>query len=358
MRGLYNFDRDLHRLLSRPQRDVRGLQGGALRLPDRGRCDTLALRTMTSPPRAKIEVIVAAVDSALPKVVPGFAFNTRRSPVRKPARFARPLLRCSISNGSTPACIGGLYRRSIGFSTTASSSSVRRPANAAERALLEALPGGSPRRRWKALSALRSPTAPRRDRGLAGRALDEASARRFRAEGWQRSPRRWGGRSRSRFVVKPRRGAAGARLSRIRWRASALRPRSAWSTRPSSSGGATTSTSTWPSGPGSRRPRRGAEQRGRWGSAAAAVGGRLQSLRACVRRAIDADDRALVAPRAARGFRCGGARARSAVDFGGVHRSVILCASAVAIAYWRKLGWPERTPLFGVDLSTWWRREP
>jgi len=28
------------------------------------------------------------------------------------------------------------------------------------------------------------------------------------------------------------------------------------------------------------------------------------------------------------------------------------------IAYSSKLGRPSKTPLFGVDLSTWWRREP
>jgi len=27
------------------------------------------------------------------------------------------------------------------------------------------------------------------------------------------------------------------------------------------------------------------------------------------------------------------------------------------IAYSSKLGHPDETPLFGVDLSTWWRRE-
>jgi peptide/nickel transport system substrate-binding protein len=28
------------------------------------------------------------------------------------------------------------------------------------------------------------------------------------------------------------------------------------------------------------------------------------------------------------------------------------------IAYSAKLGRPENTPLFGVELPTWWRREP
>jgi peptide/nickel transport system substrate-binding protein len=28
------------------------------------------------------------------------------------------------------------------------------------------------------------------------------------------------------------------------------------------------------------------------------------------------------------------------------------------IAYWGKLGRPDQTPLFGVELSTWWRRAP
>jgi peptide/nickel transport system substrate-binding protein len=28
------------------------------------------------------------------------------------------------------------------------------------------------------------------------------------------------------------------------------------------------------------------------------------------------------------------------------------------IAYSSKLGRPEETPLFGVDLAAWWRREP
>ncbi len=33
-------------------------------------------------------------------------------------------------------------------------------------------------------------------------------------------------------------------------------------------------------------------------------------------------------------------------------------APDVWIAYSAKLGRPEKTPLFGVDLAAWWRREP
>jgi ABC-type oligopeptide transport system substrate-binding subunit len=28
------------------------------------------------------------------------------------------------------------------------------------------------------------------------------------------------------------------------------------------------------------------------------------------------------------------------------------------IAYLAKLGRPDKTPLFGVDVSSWWRKEP
>jgi len=71
--------------------------------------------------------------------------------------------------------------------------------------------------------------------------------------------------------------------------------------------------------------------------------------------AIDAVIDALLAARSQEDF-VAAARALDRLLISGSYIVPLFYAPQQWIAYSRKLGRPERTPLFGVDLSAWWRR--
>jgi peptide/nickel transport system substrate-binding protein len=103
-------------------------------------------------------------------------------------------------------------------------------------------------------------------------------------------------------------------------------------------------------------PSPGAEQRGRWGSYAAGVEGSY-NLSGAASPAIDAMISALLAAREREDF-VAAARALDRVLLSGFYIVPLFYAGDQWVAYSTRLGRPERTPLFGVDIDAWWSRTP
>ena len=103
-------------------------------------------------------------------------------------------------------------------------------------------------------------------------------------------------------------------------------------------------------------PSPGNEQRGRWSSAAADAEGAYNIAGVALARGRR-DDRGDPGGQEQRGLRRRGAGARPAAHLRLLHRAACITAPEQWIAYSAKLGRPDKTPLFGVELSAWWRRE-
>jgi peptide/nickel transport system substrate-binding protein len=103
-------------------------------------------------------------------------------------------------------------------------------------------------------------------------------------------------------------------------------------------------------------PSPGNEQRGRWSSAAANAEG-AYNIGGVASPAIDAMIAAILAAESGEDF-VAAVRALDRLLISGFYIAPLYYAPEQWIAYSAKLGRPEPTPLFGVELSTWWRREP
>ncbi len=103
-------------------------------------------------------------------------------------------------------------------------------------------------------------------------------------------------------------------------------------------------------------PSPGNEQRGRWSSAAAKAEG-AYNIAGAASPAIDAMIAAMQAADSNEEF-VAAVRALDRLLISGFYIVPFYYAPDVWIAYSAKLGRPEKTPLFGVDLAAWWRREP
>ena len=103
-------------------------------------------------------------------------------------------------------------------------------------------------------------------------------------------------------------------------------------------------------------PSPGNEQRGRWSSAAANAEG-AYNIAGVASPAIDAMIAAILAAKSNEDF-VAAVRALDRLLISGFYIVPLYYAPEQWIAYSAKLGRPEKTPLFGVELSAWWRREP
>ncbi len=103
-------------------------------------------------------------------------------------------------------------------------------------------------------------------------------------------------------------------------------------------------------------PSPGNEQRGRWGSASANAEG-AYNIAGVASPAIDAMIAAMLAAKSSEDF-VAAVRALDRVLISGFYIVPLYYAPEQWIAYSSKLGRPDVTPLFGVDLAAWWRREP
>ena len=103
-------------------------------------------------------------------------------------------------------------------------------------------------------------------------------------------------------------------------------------------------------------PSPGNEERARWGSASANAEG-AYNICGVASPAVDAMIAALLAARSKEDF-IAAVRALDRLLISGFYIAPLYYAPDQWIAYSAKLGRPETTPLFGVDLAAWWRREP
>jgi peptide/nickel transport system substrate-binding protein len=299
-------------------------------------------------------IVKAAIPNGLPKGVSGFAFNTRR------AVFADPRVREALASMFDFEWINanlyaGAFKRSQGFFDDSELSSIGRPAAARERALLAPFRGAVRddvmEGRWRAPTS----DGTGRDRMAAKRAIDALAAVGY-------APR--GGR-----LVDPngtpiafeitvdsreeeRLALAYARnLARIGVAANVRLVDVVQFQRRRTRFDFDMMIGTWTASPSP-----GNEQRGRWSSAAANAEG-AYNLSGVASPAIDAMIAALLAAKTNEDF-VGAVRALDRLLISGFYIVPLYYAPEAWIAYSNKLGRPEKTPLFGVDLAAWWRREP
>jgi peptide/nickel transport system substrate-binding protein len=352
-RGLYNFDSIRIDYYRDATAMFEAFKAGLIdyRVED----DTNRWRKGYDFPAAKDGRIVrAAISSRLPKGVSGFAFNLRRGPFAD-VRVREALALMFDFEWINANLFGGAYKRSEGFFDDSELSSIGRPASARERGLLAPFPGAVRddvmEGRWRAPVSDGSGS----DRTIARRAIDELeSAGYVLRDG--RLVDGHGARLAFEILVKnrdeERLALAYARnLSRIGVAANVRLVDEVQYQRRRTSFDFDVMIGTWIASPSP-----GNEQRGRWSSAAANAQG-AYNICGVASPAIDAMIAAILAANSNEDF-VAAVRALDRLLISGFYVAPLYYAPEQWIAYSAKLGRPEETPLFGVELSTWWRREP
>ncbi|HEY1941588.1 MAG TPA: extracellular solute-binding protein [Roseiarcus sp.] len=299
-------------------------------------------------------ILKQSIPYSLPKGISGFAFNTRR-PV-----FADPHVREGLAmmfdfEWINANLYAGVYTRSRSFFDDSELSSAGRPASPTERALLAPFPGavrddilegrwtppvhdGSGRDRDLARDALEllaeagyalhdGALTSARGEALAFEILVKSRQEERLALAYSRSLARIGVQAVVRLVdevqFQRRRGRFDFDMMIGSWIAS---------------------------------PSPGNEQRGRWSSAAASMDGSY-NICGAASPAIDAMIGAVVAARSHDDF-VAAVRALDRTLLSGFYIVPLFYAPDQWIAYSSALGRPEKTPMFGVNIETWWRAAP
>ena len=299
-------------------------------------------------------VIKQAVPNGLPKGVDGFAFNTRR------AVFADPRVREALAmmfdfEWINANLYGGVYHRSTGFFDDSELSSVGRPASELERTLLAPFPGAV--RADVMEGQWRPPVSDGsgRDRALARRALDLLGEAGYALKDGA-LVNAAGQRIAFEILVKNRQDerlalAYSQRLGRIGAAAVVRLADEVQFQRRRGRFDFDMMIGTWAASPSP-----GAEEINRWGSASAAMDSSY-NICGAASPAIDAMIAALLAAETHENF-VAAVRALDRVLISGFYIVPLFYAPDQWIAYSAKLGRPERTPLFGVNTDTWWRKSP
>jgi peptide/nickel transport system substrate-binding protein len=349
-RGLYNFDRieidyyhdesALFEAFAAGLYDVRFESD-----PERWR------RAYNFPARRRGEVRIESFPVGLPKGMAGFAFNTRR-PMFADVRVREALASMFDFEWVNATLFGGAYARDESFFDDSELSSVGRPASPAERALLAPFPGAARpdilAGRWRAPAS----DGSGRDRARARAALAElASAGYALKDGALRDSagRPFGFELLVKSRAEERLAVAYAQmLARIGVAARVRlvdesefqrrRQRFDFDMMPAS----------FPA-----TPSPGAEERGRWGAAAAQMEG-AYNVAGARSPAIDAMISALLSAADKADF-VAAVRALDRVLLSGFYLVPFYHAQSQWVAYSAKLAHPAKTPLFGVDLDAWWR---
>ncbi len=352
-RGLYNFDTIRIDYFRDATAMFEAFKAGLIdyRVED----DTTRWRSEYDFPAVKDgRIIKATIPNRLPKGVSGFAFNTRRP------LFADPRVREALASMFDFEWINanlyaGAYKRSEGFFDDSELSSIGRPASERERALLAPFPGAVRddvmEGRWRAPVS----DGTGRDRTIARRAIDllESAGYSLR-EGslvdGHGTPLAF------EITVKNRQEerlalAYARNLARIGVAANVRLVDEVQFQRRRTRFDFDVMLGTWTASPSP-----GNEERARWGSASANAEG-AYNICGVASPAVDAMIAALLAARSKEDF-IAAVRALDRLLISGFYIAPLYYAPDQWIAYSAKLGRPETTPLFGVDLAAWWRREP
>ena len=352
-RGLYNFDviridyyRDATAMFE-------AFKAGLIdyRVED----DTNRWRTGYDFPAARDGRIVrAAIPSRLPKGVSGFAFNLRRAPFAD-VRVREALASMFDFEWINANLYDGAYKRSEGFFDDSELSSIGRPASERERALLAPYPGvvrdDVMKGEWRAPLS----DASGRDRAIAKSALEELDAAGYSLRGGRLIDAH-GAPLAFEILVRnrdeERLALAYARnLARLGVAANVRLVDEVQFQRRRTSFDFDMMIGAWVASPSP-----GNEQRGRWSSAAADAQG-AYNIAGVRSPAVDAMIAAILAAETNEDF-VAAVRALDRLLISGFYIVPLYYAPDQWIAYSAKLGRPETTPLFGVETSTWWRREP
>jgi peptide/nickel transport system substrate-binding protein len=352
-RGLYNFDRIRIDYYRDATAMFEAFKAGLIdyRVED----DTNRWRNEYDFPAARDgRVIKAAIPSGLPKGVSGFAFNTRRAPFAD-ARVREALASMFDFEWINANLFGGAYMRSEGFFDDSELSSIGRAASERERALLAPYPGAVRddvmEGRWRAPVS----DGSGRDRAIAKSALEELAAAGYSLRDG-RLVDGHGALLAFEILVRnrdeERLALAYARnLARIGVAANVRLVDEVQFQRRRTSFDFDMMIGSWIASPSP-----GNEQRGRWSSAAADAQG-AYNISGVKSPAVDAMIAAILAAKTNEDF-VAAVRALDRLLISGFYIVPLYYAPEQWIAYSAKLGRPEKTPLFGVELSTLWRREP
>jgi len=299
-------------------------------------------------------VVKQAIPNGLPKGMDGFAFNTRR-PLFADARVREALAMMFDFEWINASLFGGVYRRSKSYFDDSELSSAGRPASPLERALLAPYPGAVRADVMEGQWAPPVSDGSGRDRALARRALSllaeagyvlkdgalaDAGGRRIAFE----------------ILVKNRQEerlalAYSQSLARIGAAATVRLNDEVQFQRRRTKFDFDMMMGSWPASPSP-----GGEQRTRWGSASANMDG-AYNICGVASPAVDAMIAALLAANTHEDF-VAAVRALDRVLISGFYVVPLFYAPDQWIAYWAKLGHPDKTPLFGVTTDAWWNKNP
>jgi peptide/nickel transport system substrate-binding protein len=352
-RGLYNFDKIRIDYYRDATAMFEAFKAGLIdyRVED----DTNRWRNDYDFPAAKDgRIIRAAIPTALPKGVSGFAFNTRR-PVFADPRVREALASMFDFEWINANLFGGAYKRSEGFFDDSELSSIGRPASERERELLAPYPGAVRddvmEGKWRAPVS----DGTGRDREIAKSALDRLIAAGYSLRDGHLVDAE--GKSLAFEILVRNRDeerlalAYVRNLARIGVVATVRLVDEVQFQRRRTSFDFDMMIGSWVASPSP-----GNEQRGRWSSAAADAQG-AYNISGVRSPAVDAMIAAILAAKSNEDFTAA-VRALDRLLISGFYIVPLYYAPEQWIAYSSKLGRPEKTPLFGVELSAWWRREP
>ena len=352
-KGLYNFDEIRIDYYRDAAAMFEAFKAGLIdyRVED----DVNRWRTEYDFPAAKDgRVVTASIPNGLPKGVSGFAFNTRR------AMFADPRVREALASMFDFEWINAnlyasAFKRSEGFFDDSDLSSIGRPATAREKALLAPFPGAV--RSDVMDGTWRAPVSDGsgRDRTIARRAIEQLEGAGYALKDGRLLDRNDAPLA-FEIVVKTREEerlalAYARNLARIGVTADVRLVDEVQFQRRRTRFDFDVMPGTWTASPSP-----GNEQRGRWSSAAANAEG-AYNIAGAASPAIDAMIAAILAANSNDDF-VAAVRALDRLLISGFYIVPLYYAPEQWIAYSAKLGRPDKTPLFGVDLAAWWRKAP
>ena len=299
-------------------------------------------------------VLRESLPYGLPKGISGFAFNTRR-PIFADPRAREGLATMFDFEWINANLYAGVYKRSKSFFDDSELSAAGRPASAKERALLAPFPGAV---RDDILEGRWAPPVSDgsgRDRALARKALALLARAGFALRGETLVDAR--GRPLDFEILVENRQeerlalAYSTNLARIGVKATVRLVDEVQFERRRARFDFDMMIGSWIASPSP-----GNEQRNRWSSAAATMEG-AYNICGAASPAIDAMIAAVVAARHRDDF-VAAVRALDRLLLSGFYIVPLFYAPDQWVAYSSALGHPDKTPLFGVALETWWRAKP
>ena len=293
----------------------------------------------------------AALPYGLPKGISGFAFNTRR-PIFADARAREGLATMFDFEWINANLYADAYKRSKSFFDDSELSAAGRPASPKERALLAPFPGAVRDDIFEGRWAPPVSDGSGRDRALARKALDLLAEAGYTLSGARLVDAR--GRPLDfEILVKNLQEeqlalAYSANLARIGVTATVRLIDEVQFQRRRARFDFDMMIGSWIASPSP-----GNEQRNRWSSAAAAMEGSY-NICGAASPAIDAMIAAVVAARDRDDF-VAAVRALDRLLLSGFYIVPLFYSKDQWIAYSSSLGRPDKTPLFGATLESWWR---